>query len=87
MDCQLSAFIYTKIKVMKRGAWASPTTVISSFVCWLCTMPVSRHSCEDPNLNLKLVFFLTEYWSYDASVQDIFFLLIENDDWSYGIHE
>ena len=36
---------------------------------------------------LKLVFFLTEYWSYDASVQDIFFLLIENDDWSYGIHE
>ena len=39
------------------------------------------------NLNLKLVFFLTEYWSYDASVQDIIFLLIEDDDWSYGIHE
>ena len=50
MDCQLSPFIYTKIKVMKRGAWASQTTVISSFVCWPCTMPVSRHSCEDPNL-------------------------------------
>ena len=33
---------------MKRGAWASQTTVISSFVCWPCTMPVSRHSCEDP---------------------------------------
>ena len=33
---------------MKRGAWASPMTVISSFGCWLCTMPVSRHSCEDP---------------------------------------
>ena len=48
MDCQLSTFIYTKIKVMKRGAWASPTTVISSFGCSLCTMPVSRHSCEDP---------------------------------------
>jgi hypothetical protein len=58
MDCQLSAFIYTKIKVMKRGAWASPTTVISSFVCWLCTMPVSRHSCEDPlNFLRKILFF------------------------------
>ena len=40
--------INNKIKVMKPGAWASQTTVISSFVCWPCTMPVSRHSCEDP---------------------------------------
>jgi len=48
MDCQLSPFIYTKIKVMKRGAWTSPMTVISSFGYWHCTMQVSRHSCEDP---------------------------------------
>ena len=41
MDCQLSPFIYTKIKVMKREALASQMTVISSFVCWPCTMPVS----------------------------------------------
>ena len=33
---------------MKRRAWASLMTIISSFACWLCTMPVSRHSCEDP---------------------------------------
>ena len=36
---------------MKRGTWASLTTVISSFVCWPCTMPVSRHSCEDPQIS------------------------------------
>ena len=35
---------------MKRETWASQMTVISSFVCWPCTMPVSRHSCEDPKL-------------------------------------
>ena len=35
---------------MKRETWASQMTVISSFVCWPCTMPVSRHSCEDPFL-------------------------------------
>ena len=52
MDCQLFPFIFTKIKVMKRDAWASQTTVISSFVCWPCTMPVSRHSCEDPLLSV-----------------------------------
>jgi hypothetical protein len=50
MDCQLSAFNFTKIKVMKRGAWASQMTVISSFAYWPCTMPVSRHSCEDPQM-------------------------------------
>ena len=49
MDCQLFPFIFTKIKVMKRETWASQMTVISSFVRWPCTMPVSRHSCEDPN--------------------------------------
>lgn len=40
--------INNKIKVMKREAWALPTTAISSSGCWLCTMQVSRHSCEDP---------------------------------------
>ena len=33
---------------MKREAWASQTTATSSFVCWPCTMPVSRHSYEEP---------------------------------------
>ena len=42
--------INNKIKVMKRETWASQITVISSFVCWPCTMPVSRHSCEDPGI-------------------------------------
>jgi hypothetical protein len=65
MDCQLSAFNFTKIKVMKRGAWASQMTVISSFAYWPCTMPVSRHSCEDPiflpenNLFTNIHFLLT----------------------------
>jgi len=36
---------------MKREAWASLTTAISSFVCWPYTMPVSRHSCEEPEKN------------------------------------
>ena len=60
MDCQLSPFISTKIKVMKRGAWASLTTVISSLACWPCMMPVSRHSCEDPikNRRFAILFLL-----------------------------
>ena len=29
-------------------------TVISSFACWLYTMQVSRHSCEDPNFPSRL---------------------------------
>jgi len=33
---------------MKREAWASLTTAILSFVCRPYTMPVSRHSCEEP---------------------------------------
>ena len=36
------------IKVMKREAWASPMTLISSFGCWPCTMSASRHSYEEP---------------------------------------
>ena len=40
-----------KIKVMKREAWASPTTVVSSFACWLCPMLASRHSCEEPEVD------------------------------------
>ncbi|MBR0243045.1 MAG: hypothetical protein IJQ38_00520, partial [Bacteroidaceae bacterium] len=28
------------------------------FVCWPCTMPVSRHSCEDPNFILYLLHLL-----------------------------
>jgi hypothetical protein len=59
MDCQLFHVIFrNKIKVMKREAWASPTTATSSCVCWPCTMQVSRHSYEEPNLSLpeKVVF-------------------------------
>ena len=50
MDCQLFHVIFrNKIKVMKREAWASQTTTTSNFVCWPCTMLVSRHSYEEPS--------------------------------------
>jgi hypothetical protein len=52
MDCQLFHVIFrNKIKVMKREAWASQTTTTSNFVCWPCTMLVSRHSYEEPKLS------------------------------------
>ena len=35
---------------MKRGAWASQTTITSSSTCCPCTTLVSRHSCEDPKI-------------------------------------
>ena len=35
---------------MKREAWAPQTTATSNFVCWPCTMPVSRHSYEEPSI-------------------------------------
>ena len=43
---------------MKREAWASLTTAISSFVCWPYTMPVSRHSCEEPQGYYKVPKFI-----------------------------
>jgi len=63
MDCQLFHVIFrNKIKVMKREAWASPMTVISSCVCWPCTMQVSRHSYEEPFLFVfKIVTFREKF--------------------------
>ena len=46
---------------------ASLTTVISSFGCWPCTMPVSRHSCEAPKIFLAIALFfgvgVTSIWA------------------------
>ena len=36
---------------------ASLTTAISSFVCWPYTMPVSRHSCEEPIIKENLYLY------------------------------
>ena len=44
---------------MKREAWASQTTATSNFVCWPCTMPISRHSYEEP-------YFLRCYQSWQG---------------------
>ena len=68
MDCQLFPFIFTKIKVMKRETWASQMTVILSFVCWPCTMPVSRHSCEDPKKMTQLLFQFQHVEVHEAGV-------------------
>ena len=45
----------------------SRTTVISSFVCWLCTTLASRHSCEDP------------YIQYDTLLPNEYVLFGDND--------
>ena len=56
---------------------ASQMTVISSFAYWPCTMPVSRHSCEDPYILVfwgkmnKIVDYPTDMEPVDESVKKI----------------
>ena len=67
---------------MKRGAWASQMTVISSFAYWPCTMPVSRHSCEDPKINIINKGLVNAMLNYDNSEMSYYNWQNKIEEWN-----
>jgi hypothetical protein len=59
VDCQLFPIsLKEKFKVMKREAYGFTDDRYFCFVCWPCTMPVSRHSCEEPSSYYQFINYI-----------------------------